>query len=59
MTARMKQIMVQVHRASRDGLQSGRCFEMYGFDFMVDEQLQVHLLEVRSIACSRGAVNAQ
>jgi hypothetical protein len=46
LTTRMKRIMVEVHRASRSSLQSGRMYDMFGFDFMVDDGLRLHLLEV-------------
>jgi hypothetical protein len=45
----MKQVMVEVHKASRGKLhQQQGYFDLFGYDFMLDEQLQLHLLEVNT-----------
>merc|ERR1719473_912215 len=46
---RMREVMVSVHRASKAKLTRRRgYFDLFGFDFMLDEQLQLHLLEVNT-----------
>ena len=45
----IKEVMVEVHKASRGKLKKQRgYFDLLGFDFMLDEQLQLHLLEVNT-----------
>jgi hypothetical protein len=45
----IKEVMVEVHKASKVKLAKRRgYFDLLGFDFMLDEQLQLHLLEVNT-----------